>query len=150
MKSNSSFPKWPQQDPLVEVEHFGQRLKAVMGKESMASFARGCNISEATIRKYLKTNTLPGIENAVAISTYTGKSLSWLITGVEETNASATPSSLSERLTDEEIAKWWGYIADALTADDKTRIIAAFKLGGLNALFKPDLITRTQSRLNSP
>jgi transcriptional regulator with XRE-family HTH domain len=149
MKSNSSFPKWPQQDPLVGVEHFGQRLQAVMGKESMASFARECNISEAMIRKYLKTSTLPGIENALAISTYTGKSLSWLITGVEETNVSATPSSLSERLTDEEIAKWWGCIFDALTVDDKTSIIRVFKLGGLNALFKSDIITSTLSKLNS-
>ncbi|MFN3069408.1 hypothetical protein ACKWMY_15005 [Serratia sp. J2] len=70
----------------------------------------------------------------------TGKSLSWLITGVEESNASATASSLSERLTEEEIARWWGIVSDALTFDDKTRIVTAFKLGGVNALFKPDLI----------
>ncbi|WP_447879975.1 CI repressor protein [Serratia fonticola] len=145
MKSNSSFLKWPQQDPLVGVEHFGQRLKAVIGKESMASFARECKISEAMIRKYLKTNTLPGIENAVAISTYTGRSLSWLITGVEETKTPEESCSPA-RLTEEEIARWWGMISDALTIDDKTRIIAAFKLGGLNALFKPDLITSGQNK----
>lgn len=146
MKRNPPSPVWGQ-SPWVGIEHFGQRLKAVIGKESMASFARGCNISEATIRKYLKTNTLPGIENAVAISTYTGRSLSWLITGVEELNASATASSLSERLTEEEIARWWGIVSDALTIDDKARIIAAFKQGGLQALFISGFLADTANKL---
>ncbi|MFN3069176.1 hypothetical protein ACKWMY_13805, partial [Serratia sp. J2] len=46
----------------------------------------------------------------------------------------------TNRLSDEEIAKWLGCIVDALTVDDKIRIVAAFKQGGLSALFKPELI----------
>lgn len=141
MKDCDYTPEWPQYESLVGVEHFGERLKETMGDESITSFARGCNISEAAIRKYLKAGTLPGIENTAAISKYTGKSLSWLITGVEDTNGSATSDSLSEHLTNEEIVKWWGCISDALTVDEKIRIIAAFKQGGLQALFMSTLIT---------
>lgn len=65
----------------------------------MAPFARGCNILAETIRKYLKKMLL-GIENAVAISMYTGKSQSCFIIGVEDKNTSAAPSSHSECVTE--------------------------------------------------
>jgi len=87
---------------------------------------------------------LPGIDNVAAIAKYSGKSLTWLITGEEYEDKQ---SQGINRLPDEEIAMWWGCISDALTVDDKTRIITAFKLDGLNALFKSDLITST---LNKP
>lgn len=62
-------------------EHFGERLKTVIGKQSVASFARDCGVSEASMRKYLKTNTLPGIDSVAMIAACTGRSLTWLITG---------------------------------------------------------------------
>jgi transcriptional regulator with XRE-family HTH domain len=145
MQNKHPTPNLFAQNPMVGIEHFGQRLKAVMGKESMASFARGCDISDAMIRKYLKTTTLPGIDNVKKISEYTQKSLSWLITGVEETKtpeASGSPTGLTE----EEIAKWWRVISDALTVDEKARIIAAFKQGGLQALFVSGLLADTVNK----
>ncbi|WP_337264900.1 MULTISPECIES: helix-turn-helix domain-containing protein [unclassified Serratia (in: enterobacteria)] len=139
MQNNISVPSWPK-TPLG-VKHFAERLESVMGTESIASFARGCHISAATVRKYLKSGTLPGIDNIAAISKYTGKSLAWLITGDEDSNSSNASNSPSASLTEEEIARWWGCISDALTVDDKIRIIAAFKQGGLQALFVSALIT---------
>ncbi|WP_337264561.1 MULTISPECIES: helix-turn-helix domain-containing protein [unclassified Serratia (in: enterobacteria)] len=135
--SISLVPSWPQ-TPLG-VENFGKRLESVMGNESIASFARECHVSAATVRKYLKAGTLPGIDNILAISEHTGRSLTWLISGEGE-EYSDKQSQDANRLSDEEIAKWWCCISDALTSDDKIRVIAAFKQGGLNALFKPDLI----------
>lgn len=145
----SNIPSWPQPQSLKGVEHFGKRLESVMGTEPIASFARGCHISPAIVRKYLKAGTLPGIDNIVAIAAYTGKSLSWLITGVEGSNASNTSDSPPVPLTEEEIARWWGCISDALTIDDKIRIIAAFKQGGLQALFVPTLVSNKTSQPNS-
>lgn len=140
MKSNNSVLPWNQQESLVGVEYFGKRLKQAIGNELIASFARKCEISEASVRKYLKGGMLPGIDIAEKISANTGRSLTWLITG-EGDEYKDKQSQDTNRLSDEEIAKWLGCIADALTVDDKIRIVAAFKLGGLSALFKPELIT---------
>lgn len=140
MKINTPALPWNQQESLVGVEHFGKRLKQAIGNELIASFARKCAISEASVRKYLKGGMLPGIDIAEKISANTGRSLTWLITGEGE-EYKDKQSQDANRLSDEDIAKWWNCIADALTVDDKIRIVAAFKLGGLNALFKPELIT---------
>ncbi|CAI2492312.1 Uncharacterised protein [Serratia fonticola] len=145
MKSNTPVLPWNQQESLVGVEHFGKRLKQAIGNELIASFARKCEISEASVRKYLKGGMLPGIDIAEKISANTGRSLTWLITGEGE-EYKDKQSQDTNRLSDEEIAKWLGCIADALTADDKIRIVAAFKQGGLSALFKPELITSTQNK----
>ncbi|MGM0937332.1 MAG: helix-turn-helix domain-containing protein [Pseudomonadota bacterium] len=112
------------------VQHFNVRLKNIMGKESIASFARGCNIHPSTIRKYLNTNALPSIDKIEAIAKYTERSLAWLITGEEEKVHTPARSQ-----SPDEIKKWWGIISEALTAEQKEKIIQAFKLGGVNAIF---------------
>ena len=145
MKSNASFPQWYTNDEPTGVEHFGQRLKIVIGEQSVASFAKGCGLCDASLRKYLRSGTMPGIDRVVAISAYTNRSLTWLITGRGEPYDDKQYQE-ANCLTDEEVAKWWSCIADALTIDEKIRIIAAFKQGGLSALFKPDLITSTQNK----
>ncbi|HHQ6575742.1 TPA: CI repressor protein [Serratia fonticola] len=147
MKSNASFPQWRSNSEPTGVEHFGQRLQSVIGDQSVASFAKKCGLCEASLRKYLKSGTMPGIDRVAAISACTGRSLTWLITGGGEEYKDKL-SQDANNLSDEDIAMWWGCIADALAVEDKTRIIAAFKLGGLNALFKPDLITSTVNKPN--
>ncbi|MEB7886247.1 CI repressor protein [Serratia fonticola] len=145
MKSNASHPQWCTNGAPTGVEHFGQRLKSVIGEQSVSSFAKGCGLCEASLRKYLKSGTMPGIDRVAAISAHTGRSLNWLITGKGD-EFKDKHSQDTNRLSDEEISKWLGCIADALTVDDKIRIVAAFKQGGLSALFKPDLITSTQNK----
>lgn len=139
MRSNASFPPWYPNSESTGVKHFGKRLQSVIGKQSVASFAKECGLCEASLRKYLKLGTMPGIDRVAAISAYSGRSLTWLITGEGEEYKDKQSQDASH-LSDECIAKWWGCISDALAVEDKNRIIAAFKLGGLSALFKPDLI----------
>ncbi|MBL0876384.1 helix-turn-helix transcriptional regulator [Serratia nevei] len=119
-------------------EHFGERLKTVIGKQSVASFARDCGVSEASMRKYLKTDTVPGIDCAAKIAACTGRSLTWLITGEGEP---FTDSAKQNRFSDEDIEKWWTLIFDALDTEDKSSVIMAFQQGGLNAVFTPQIIT---------
>lgn len=115
-------------------EHFGERLKTVIGKQSVASFARDCGVSEASVRKYLKTGTEPGIDSVATIAAYTGRSLTWLITGEGDP---FTDNAKQEYLSEEDIKKWWGLIFDALDAENKTKIIHAFQQGGLSSVFHP-------------
>ncbi|WP_196093876.1 helix-turn-helix domain-containing protein [Citrobacter sp. Res13-Lact-LER2-35-b] len=117
-------------------EHFGERLKTVIGKQSVASFARDCGVSEASMRKYLKTDTVPGIDSVAMIAAYTGRSLTWLIMGEGDP---FTDNAKQERLSEEDIKKWWSLIFDALDAENKTKIIQAFQQGGLSAVFTPSL-----------
>ena len=119
-------------------EHFGERLKAVIGKQSVASFARDCGVSEASMRKYLKTGTEPGIDSVAMIAACTGRSLTWLITGEGDP---FTDNAKQEHFSEEDIKKWWGLIFDALDVENKTKIIHAFQQGGLSSVFHPSLAT---------
>ncbi|MDV2872942.1 helix-turn-helix domain-containing protein [Phytobacter diazotrophicus] len=136
MKSNHSQLSWGERPIPKGPEHFGERLKAVIGNQSVASFARDCGVSEASMRKYLKTGTEPGIDSVATIAAYTGCSLTWLITGEGDL---FTDNAKQEHLSEEDIKKWWGLIFDALDAENKTKIIHAFQQGGLSAVFHPSL-----------
>ncbi|OSY95236.1 helix-turn-helix domain-containing protein [Klebsiella michiganensis] len=140
MESNRSLKPWVNNDEHTGVEHFGQRLNQSIGHQSVASFARDCGLSEASVRKYLNSGTLPGIDAVAKISAYTGYSLTWLITGEGEPHIDKI-GQVNNHLSDEEIAKWWSTMTEALRVEDKINIITAFQYGGLNAVFKPDLIT---------
>ncbi|MGV8001768.1 CI repressor protein [Photorhabdus temperata subsp. temperata] len=140
MESNRSPIPWGNDDEQTGVEHFGKRLKQSIGKQSVSSFARDCKLSEASVRKYLNSGTLPGIDTVAAISAHTRYSLTWLITGEGEPHIDKT-GQVSNLLSDEEIVKWWNTITEALRVEDRINIITAFQYGGLNAVFKPDLIT---------
>lgn len=140
VESNRSQKSWVNGDEQTGLEHFGKRLNKLIGKQSVASFARDCKLSEASVRKYLNSGTLPGIDTVAAISAHTGCSLTWLITGEGEPYIDRT-GQVGNLLSDEEIAKWWNTITEALRVEDRINIITAFQYGGLNAVFKPDLIT---------
>lgn len=138
MKSNHSQFSWGERPIPKGPEHFGERLKAVIGKQSVASFARDCGVTEASIRKYLKTGTVPGIDSVATIAVYTGRSLTWLITGEGDP---FTDNAGQEHFSEEDIKKWWGLIFDALDVENKTKIIHAFQQGGLSSVFHPSLAT---------
>lgn len=60
---------------------FQDRLKLVMGGESNHSFAIKCNISEGSLRNYLKGGTSPDLKTLQVIAEVSGYSLAWLVSG---------------------------------------------------------------------
>tara|TARA_B100001939_G_scaffold182605_1_gene157314 strand:+ start:333 stop:1049 length:717 start_codon:yes stop_codon:yes gene_type:complete len=61
-------------------DQFSDRLKLLIGKDSVNSFAQKCGVKEGSIRQYL-AGSLPGIDKAAAIADATGVSLEWLVRG---------------------------------------------------------------------
>lgn len=120
-------------------EGFRERLRVVMKGESIASFATKCDINSQTIKKYLTSETTPGIDKVLAISKGTGASLNWLITG----EGTPYPGLLSE----EDIARWWMSIAELLTMEHKRQIISDFHRYGVEGVFKqpPAMTDRTKA-----
>ncbi|ELR66722.1 hypothetical protein C942_04420 [Photobacterium marinum] len=59
---------------------FAQRLKSLIGEESISGFARRVDISEALLRKYLKGSE-PSLNKANQIAMKANCSLEWLATG---------------------------------------------------------------------
>ncbi|MEH6530723.1 MAG: helix-turn-helix transcriptional regulator [Photobacterium frigidiphilum] len=59
---------------------FADRLKTLIGEESVSGFARRVDISEALIRKYLKGSE-PSLTKANQIAIRANCSLEWLATG---------------------------------------------------------------------
>lgn len=90
------------------------------------------------MRKYLKTDTVPGIDSVAMIAACTGRSLTWLITGEGDP---FTDNAKQKRFSEEETKKWWTLIFDALDTEDKSSVIMAFQQGGLNAVFSPEIMT---------
>lgn len=138
MESHQNKMTWGEPSLPKGPEHFGERLKTVIGKQSVASFARDCGVSEASMRKYLKAGTVPGIDSAAIIAACTGRSLSWLITGEGEP---FTDNAKQKCFSEEEIKKWWNQIFEALNVEERSKITLAFQRGGLNAVFSPEVIT---------
>ncbi|USD63702.1 helix-turn-helix transcriptional regulator [Vibrio sp. SCSIO 43140] len=59
---------------------FAERLKELIGQESVSGFARRVDLSEALIRKYLKGSE-PSLAKANQIAMKANCSLEWLATG---------------------------------------------------------------------
>lgn len=58
-----------------------QRMKEVIGDESVSSFSRRCGVSEAVLRSYLNDGRTPSIDKAAAIAQAGGVTVDWLATG---------------------------------------------------------------------
>lgn len=130
-----SMSLWNNPDSSLGITGFKDRLKILIGKNSVRSFASECGISDATIRKYLSGQSLPGIDKVEAIVKYTGCSLEWLVTG-KGTQQPAPPNNV----TPKEIEAGWDYIFKSLTLEEKHRVISTFNRGGLQALFAEDIL----------
>jgi phage repressor protein C with HTH and peptisase S24 domain len=64
----------------LELEGFGARLAEAIGDESVNSFAKRCEVSEGSIRNYLK-DKIPGADIALRIADTAGVDFEWLVSG---------------------------------------------------------------------
>jgi len=65
----------------VESGALAARLKAIIGDESVSSFARRCGMAESVLRTYLRDGRMPPLDKALAIAAAAGVSVDWLATG---------------------------------------------------------------------
>lgn len=82
MESNSKI-----QNGLLNTNNitsFSQRLKQIIGSHSIASFAQQCQLSESAIRKYVRGDSEPTLQNLLVIAKIGHVPVSWLATGREE------------------------------------------------------------------
>ncbi|MCS2153227.1 helix-turn-helix domain-containing protein [Scandinavium goeteborgense] len=113
-------------EPLIGIENFGNRLRHLIGNDSVSSFAKSCGISTSTINKYIKPSkdmekpTYPGIDKVLKISACTGYSLAWLITGEEE-----------KQVSNEEQQKRWMDVFKDMSSDQKLIALESFKQKGI-------------------
>lgn len=70
-----------------QIGRFGQRLKEVIGKEPVRSFARRATISEGAVRQYMNGNRYPDLDFLAAITSAGNVNLLWLATGEGDKNA---------------------------------------------------------------
>lgn len=63
------------------IGHFNERLKELIGQESMRAFGRRVGISDTTIRKYLTGETEPTLSRLAAIAVACDICVEWLVTG---------------------------------------------------------------------
>lgn len=67
-------------EPEYEIMSFSERLRELIGQESISGFARRVDLNEALIRKYLKGSE-PSLSKANQIAMRANCSLEWLATG---------------------------------------------------------------------
>jgi transcriptional regulator with XRE-family HTH domain len=67
--------------PKVESSALAARLQAIIGKESVSSFARRCGLAESVLRTYLRDGRMPPLDKACAIAAAAGVTVDWLATG---------------------------------------------------------------------
>ncbi len=69
------------------------RLQALIGKETVSSFARKCGLAESVLRTYLKDGRMPPLDKALAIAAAAGVSVHWLATGQGASVAAQVPAA---------------------------------------------------------
>ncbi|EIF0164395.1 helix-turn-helix transcriptional regulator [Salmonella enterica] len=88
---------------VTTIERFSERLKEAMQGVSNHEIARRSGLSEAAIRKYVKGESYPTIDNAAKVADACGVSLSWLLTEQEPsqqfTNNNSHHSAHANNLT---------------------------------------------------
>jgi transcriptional regulator with XRE-family HTH domain len=103
----------------VESDAFVDRLREVIGDESVSSFARRCNIGESVIRGYLADGKRPGVDYLIALADAGNVTIEWLATGLGP-RTRAELSALLDRA---------GAYADSFgPAIDKDRLLMAIKM----------------------
>lgn len=124
-------------ESLIGIENFGNRLRHLIGNDSVSSFAKSCGISTSTINKYIKPSkdmeksTYPGIDKVLKISAYTGYSLAWLITGEEE-----------KQVSDEEQQGRWMAVFKDMSFNQKSVALDSFKQNGILGTLNKDIFSK--------
>lgn len=67
----------------AEIVRFGERLREAMKGMSNVELAKRSGLSEGSIRKYIKGESYPSIDNAALVAESCGVSLIWLLCGIE-------------------------------------------------------------------
>jgi len=80
------------------IKGFPQRLKKVIGGQSIRAFALAAGLSEGTLRKYLRNETYPTLDRLVGIVEAGQVCLQWLATGrgpmrAQDRAAAASPGT---------------------------------------------------------
>lgn len=65
----------------AESDAIAERIKSVIGDESVSSFARRSGISEAVIRSYVSDGRMPSLDKAASIANAGSVTVDWLATG---------------------------------------------------------------------
>ncbi len=60
---------------------FGSRLRVLMKDRNVSAFARSCDVTEGTIRNYLKNQSDPKLKNLIAIARAGNVNINWLAVG---------------------------------------------------------------------
>ncbi len=60
---------------------FAQRLRHIIGNDSLLSFSKKCQLSESAIRKYIRGESEPTLQNLLTIADIGNVSVAWLATG---------------------------------------------------------------------
>ncbi|MFZ6871139.1 helix-turn-helix domain-containing protein [Undibacterium sp. Di27W] len=73
----------------------------IEGFKSQAELSRASGVPSSSLVRILKSESLPSIENLVAIAAACGRSIDWIVTGNEKTNFNSPEVSLSYVTTEE-------------------------------------------------
>lgn len=97
---DSQTPEKP--EPAPELLGFSERLKKVIGAESLRTFGSRCGLSEGVLRSYLRHSTFPSLDRLAAIAQAGGVSLAWLASGNEplQPTENVSPSRGEQRLNE--------------------------------------------------
>lgn len=83
----------PRSVPEVDPTGLGARMKALIGQESVSSFARRCGLGESVLRSYLADHRMPALDKALAIAIAAGVTLDWLATGRSSRTTAQFPAA---------------------------------------------------------
>jgi len=72
---------------------FAKRLKYIIGDDSLLSFSKKCRLSESAIRKYIREESEPTLQNLITMADVGRVSVAWLATGSDPfmSNANLSP-----------------------------------------------------------
>ncbi|WP_228720420.1 XRE family transcriptional regulator [Zophobihabitans entericus] len=82
-----------------ETNTFAQRLRFVIGKQSMTTFAEMCQLSESAIRKYVRGDSEPTLQNLLIIAKVGNVSVSWLATGEDPADTNTNSYTLNDNIS---------------------------------------------------
>ena len=116
----------------MNFDNFPERLKEVMTGESNYSFGEKCEVSEGTLRRYLRGDTYPPLDTLARIAEVSGYSLGWLASGEgpkkQGDTAITTGGALHEELLQAVMEAVEGYLDEIdghLPAKKKAQLVAA-------------------------
>ncbi len=117
----------------MNIGTFADRIRMLIGDDSVSGFASKCGLRNESIRQYL-SGSIPGMDKVIAIAEATGVSIEWLATGKAPMRAgehSAAPddaaksvdAELMARLTDG-ISRVYKDLGSRISPADAVRIAA--------------------------